>query len=131
MSLIDKMDEFKNIQCEINRMIVVLKKEICEDITNNPMDGVTGIKETPLRCAVVNLSTIHDKSWSPDYYIPKSQADAVEKALDKKDGPNAIARSIIQIVDAKQAGKTRLNEKTLGIIKASELYDFALNLEAE
>lgn len=71
--------EEEKIRQEIN----TLKEEICLEIEARTMEGVTFVK-SELNIAIIRFRTIQESNrmnLSPDYYLPKSQAELVRRKL--------------------------------------------------
>ncbi len=112
-------------------MVESLKRSIYQDVMSSPMKGVASVQAN---IAVVRFSAIAEnkmRSLAADYYIPKAQADAVCLKLYEYTTPEKISAVVKEMIETKRVtiGRdvTLLNDKTVQILRDSELGQFALN----
>ena len=140
MKLQEKYGVLKNVSAELTKMISKLCEELCAKIEDAPTEGVTKISASP-KIVTVKLAALGN-NWTPAYYIPECQAEAVKRALEKANISN-IVHVVCKMIREKRvqtkSGRgywyppeyVYLNDNTVRIIRDSELGRFALAQKEE
>ena len=131
--LSQKMDEIERLEEYIQQLVDSLKNELSSQISSQRMKGVTVINDGknggPL-IGVVRLSTLQSqRSWSPEFYFPQKQAEAVSKRLASCKTVKQIIGAVedmlnlraVKMSSSSSSDKILLNDETVRIIAESEL----------
>jgi hypothetical protein len=114
----DKLQNALKLEQSVQQMVAVLKTQLYKEISSVKLDGVNSVKKN---MATVNISSLEDTVLSPSYYIPSSQADAVDKKLSRVKTASAFVNEIQKMVVNKsvKVGKntTKLNSKTIEVLE--------------
>lgn len=133
MALKEQMDNLSALLAQVNELLEALKKQLAEDISNEKLDGVsvkTG--NSGLQFAIVSSRLLMGNPWSPSFFIPRCQAEAIESRLRNTNTPDAIKQATLSMIKEKRVKLSRgetimLNGETISIIKNSELGQWALS----
>ena len=130
-SLSKEVAELKELESRVNEKVQGILCALAKEIEDNPLDGVKTIGNSP-RCATVSSSAIWSSGnaiLSAEYYLPASQAGAVRERLEKCKSVQSVCSAVQQMLTEKKvkagASVIYLNEKTLAILRASELAGLA------
>ena len=102
-----------------------LKSDICESVKNAKLlDGVTIPSGNGPMCAIVSFKRLRD-GWmlTPAYYIPASQAEAVQKRLENAKTVTQLVERVAEMVETGQVKLSsndvrRLNDNTKAALQA-------------
>lgn len=110
---------------ELRLKLGALKYDIVESVKNAKMlDGVTIPSGNGPMCAIVKFKALRD-GWmlTPSYYIPASQAEAVQKRLENAQTVTQLVERVAEMVDTGQVKLSsnhvcRLNDNTKAVLQA-------------
>lgn len=121
-----KMDELVQLERQFRDMVNDLKHELMKDVQNVRLPGVVIHENEKCTFAVVSSRNFSSKNWSPEYYIPKSQAKAVVEALEHCTTVDGICKKIGTMLIKGYVGdsadnRVYLNDFTLSAIQNSDI----------
>ena len=133
MGIRDKISELRRMENELNAAIEDAKKALVDVVLNQETDVEmlsNGENGKPLICIVRFSQIIGSQNWTPEYFMPVKQAEAVEKRLERCRSVNGLLDAIDEMVCKKRVkiGESYcvyLNDKTLEILMSSELWQIA------
>lgn len=131
----EKLIQLQILSAEVSKDISTLVEEICLEIEGQNPSANT-ICNHP-ECIAVKFSTIASNNGilSAEYYVPRSQAEAVRKALSANTDYKTVLARIWNMVSDKKVsiGKdtTFLNNETVGVIMRSPLWEAAKDFKAK
>lgn len=127
MSLKEEVKSLVDLEQKIKEKVLKINESLAQEISANPMEGVN-VHEGKVLCATVSSKAIFGSPnmiLEPSYYIPASQAQAVKARLENCRTIQSTCNAVKQMLDEKKVRigttVTRLNEKTLQVLKDSEL----------
>ena len=127
MLLEKEIDDTLRQEEEVMKRLKAACMKVADEVENTTMEGVRPIKGN-LIAATVKLSTIagtKDNPLSPEYYIPKAQADAIRSCIKRchslRDTRNAVRRMLNEGVTGFGKEDVRLNDTTMKILRNSEI----------
>ena len=83
---------------KIKETINKLKKEIYSHVQESEFPNV---KKISSNICIVKFSELVNNIWSPEYYIPTTQAKYIEQALDKITTGTAFIKKVTEMVEQK------------------------------
>lgn len=132
MALNEQMNNLSALFAQVNELLETLKKQLSENVGSEKLDGVyVKTSASGLQYAIVSSRLLNGNPWSPSFYIPRCQSEAIEMRLKSANTPDAIKQAITSMVKEKRvklgSGENiYLNDETISIIKTSELGQWAL-----
>ena len=116
---------------ELLKRLKVIQDEVYEELMAEidaipPLEGVQISPTSPL-VAIVPFSALSGRCWSPSFYIPASQQEAIKKVIGKSGKDlGRIAKAIRNMLDQKCAKvstyeKVYLNDESLKTLQS--IYD--------
>ena len=128
MGFLEVKKQFDEAERLLIEMVGKLKVEIADAVGKQPLRGTIiddGKSGGPL-IVTVKFGVLNEyKNWSPSFFIPMAQADAVFKELERANTASAICEVIRKMVESGYAGrdgnKVYLNPETRRILRESEI----------
>ena len=93
-----KINEIIEQEEEIKKTIDKLKAEIFSHVQKSEFPNV---KKISSNIVIVKSSNLVNNIWSPEYYIPATQAKYIEQALDKITTGTAFIKKVTEMVEQK------------------------------
>ena len=114
----EKLRNALKLEQSVQQQLAVVKAQLYKEISEAKLEGVSVRKKN---MATVKMSSLEDTILSPSYYIPTSQADAVDKKLKSVKTATKFVGELQKMVDKKSvkigSTETRLNSKTVEILE--------------
>lgn len=128
-SIIQVVNQIQSAQNQLNQMLSDLNKQLLESIDSENRKNVTMLNDY---CFIVPYSKLNPACWSPDYYSPVSQVDAVRHVLNKSFQFDDICKAVRDMITTKKVKISgnhivHLNDTTLSILENSELGQFVMS----
>ena len=127
MSLKPEINDLKELEQRVYDKVKAINDALTKEIGESPLDGVK-VMEGGILCATVSSKAVFSSPGmilEPSYYIPGCQAKAVRERLAVCKSIQSTCNAVKQMIEEKKVKTgntvTRLNEKTIEILKASEL----------
>ena len=115
------LSDVRKMEESIFALLEKARNDICEEIRNTPVPGVTKLNDF---CFTVPLSVIGTGPWTAEYYSPTSQANLVDRVLASAQTATSSHEKIARMLEKKQVkldGCTYpLNDVTLGILAKAD-----------
>jgi hypothetical protein len=115
------MEKLKNalkLEQSVQQQLAVVKAQLYKEISETKLEGVKVEKKN---IATVKISAIENTILSPSYYIPTSQADAVDKKLKSVKTATKFVGELQKMAERKSvkvgSNTTMLNSKTVEILE--------------
>lgn len=93
-----KIDEIIKQEEKIKETIDKLKKEIFSHVQKSDFPDV---KKISSNISIVKFSELVNNIWSPEYYIPATQAKYIEQALSTITTGTAFIKKVTEMVERK------------------------------
>lgn len=139
MGFTEKMLHMKELEKELLRITEEIKGDVVMEVAGQPFNGsiiCDGRDGKPVICTIRFSELRSSKNWTPEYYMPVKQADAVRKRLSKCSTAGNVLVAIKEMLRDKRVKMgpasndyIYLNEKTLRILRESEIGRFLANNE--
>ena len=136
MRLAEKLQQVQQLENEISRMVDELKTQLVTAVAGQHLEGVKEIGCSG-RVVSVSLSAITKTpglNLSAEYYIPQSQADAINHRLAACKSSQQLCKAVREMIETgrvKQSGNSNyvyLNKETVRILRESELGQYVLGV---
>ncbi len=131
MTFTEKMFLAKRLEEEISEIVSEVKRSLPLEVSGQPLNGKVLSDGKDGRPAMITISfseLAKSKNWTPCYYIPSRQGEAVEKKLSRCDSVSSVITAIREMLKEKRvkmgSGQNDfiyLNEKTPDILRSSEV----------
>lgn len=127
MTFAETMQTITEMEASVQRMIRELCGELRDRVVETAIPGVRQVSENP-KVSIVRFSALSSLNWSPEYYIPACQAEAVAHKVGNCKTIEAVCKSVEEMLMQKRVKMgngyndfTYLNDTTLQIIRSSEI----------
>lgn len=134
--LYEKLSTIRQLESEVQNMTADIISELERMVGNQVLSGVaviSGQDGVGPHIAIVRSSLLFDgpeTNWSPEYYLPIVQAEAVRSRLDSCRTIQQVCMAVAKMITERKVafgnGKVFLNKETLRILRDSEIGRFAI-----
>lgn len=113
-----KLKSALNLEKSVREMLIELRAQLYKDVSKAKSDDIKTIKPNMV---IVKCSNLDGLVLTPSYYIPSSQAEAIDKKLNGVKTATTFINELQKMIDEKKVkngnNATRLNSKTIEVLE--------------